>query len=355
LTRDRAGHEIELDRPGGYARPRQIYYLRSGVPTTVEDPDVSANPRYVTQADYPAQRPILSVRVANGGAGGAGLIEALAYAYLGANPVGPDGQPYAIAWYLTDTTYSLRALADGVVDFGITYDATLEQAAVDRGEASRRDLIFMDHFVIAGPTSNQAQLGPNDDALAAALKIASHGCREPFGTTPDPSCDYFLSRDDASATEIKERFIFDAAFASSSEFAKFRDRAYTDESTAPWYYKCPSQPQACFPGVALQRSNDTGMYTLTDWGTWLANGGLQGALPGLQIYVSGLDPSGQPLLLNPADGILSPKATAVARDFYAWLLQPNGGQAVIRTYGSDRFGAALYVAANSTPPVQLPK
>jgi hypothetical protein len=30
---------------------------------------------------------------------------------------------------VTDTTYSLRALADGVVDFGITYDASLELAA----------------------------------------------------------------------------------------------------------------------------------------------------------------------------------------------------------------------------------
>jgi ABC-type tungstate transport system permease subunit len=249
----------------------------------------------------------------------------------------------------------LRALADGVVDFGITYSQPLEQAAVDRGEATRRDLMFMDHFLIVGPTSNRARLTASDDALAAALKIASHGCREPFGAAPEPNCDYFLSRDDASATEIKERSIFDAVFAMSSAFAGLGNRAYTDESVAPWYYKCPSQPQACFPGVALQRSNEAGMYTLTDWGTWLANGGLQGMLPGLQIHVSGLDPAGQPLLLNPAAGILSPEAPAVARDFYTWILQPDGGQAVIRTYGSDRFGAALYTAVNSMPPTQLPR
>ena len=342
LARDRAGQTIEANRPGGFARPRQVYMLRDGKPVTIENPNTTLSPRYVNENVYPRNAPDTVIRIGNGGAGAAGLIEALAHAYLRIHPADEHGHPYAIAWYLTDTTFSIAALNQKVVDIGITYDEKLERKAVADGYATRRDFIFMDHFLIVGPQANPAGLAPGDNSNIAFLKIADHGCTRPFTGTPTTDCAYFLSRDDQSATEIKERQIFDAVFAASSRYANLRNRAYLDTAKAPWYYLCPKEPQACFPPVALARSKDEGLYTLTDWGTWLANGGAQGKLSNLKIYVSGLEPNGQPILLNPANGLLSVQATADAKRFYEWLLAADGGQAVIRTFGTDRYGQPLY-------------
>lgn len=341
LTVDRNGFAIEADRSGGFARPRQVYLLQGAAPATVENPDATVSPRYVTEDTYPAGSPDTAVRIANGGAGATGLIEALAHAYLKEFPNGADGKPYAVAWYLSDTTFSLEALRQKVVDIAVTYDETLENLAVESGEASRRDPVFMDHFMIVGPASNPAEIGIGDDPTEAFAKIASAGCDAPYVSPSSPDCAYFLSRDDKSATEFKERAIFDAVFAADDRFFDLRERGYTDEAKASWYYKCPQTPKACFPPDALKLSNDDGLYTLTDWGTWLANGGERMGLPNLRIYVTGIGPAGHTLFLNPAAGLLSPLATPEARRFYDWMLGA-GGQAVIAEYGAAKFGQALY-------------
>ncbi len=342
LARDRAGRVIEAGRPGGFARPRQVYLLQDGKPVTIENPNAALSPRYVDERVYPSNAPDTVIRIANGGAGAAGLIEALAHAYLRTHPRDEHGHPYAIAWYLTDTTFSIAALDQKVVDIGVTYDEKLERKAVADGYAARRDLIFMDHFLIVGPRSNPAALARGDDSNAAFLKVADHGCQRPFTGSPATDCAYFLSRDDKSATEIKERQIFDTVFATSDRHSNLRDRGYLDAGKAAWYYLCPKTPQACFPPVALARSNDGRLYTLTDWGTWLANGGLQGKLPNLEIYLSGVERSGQAILLNPANGLLSAQASPDSKRFYDWLLAADGGQAVIRGFGADRYGQPLY-------------
>ena len=69
---------------------------------------------------------------------------------------------------------------------------------------------------------------------------------------------------------------------------------------------------------------------------------LQGKLPNLTIYVSGVEQSGQSILLNPANGLLSAQASPDARRFYDWLLAADRGQAVIRGIGADRYGQPLY-------------
>ena len=61
-------------------------------------------------------------------------------------------------------------------------------------------------------------------------------------------------------------------------------------------------------------------------------------LPGL----SGVERSGQAILLNPANGLLSAQASPDSKRFYDWLLAADGGQAVIRGFGADRYGQPLY-------------
>jgi ABC-type tungstate transport system permease subunit len=345
LALDRKGAVLPLDLAGGYARPRQVYLLQDGAPVTVENPDPAANPSYVTAALYPATKPDLAVRLANGGAGAAGLLEALAYAYLEEQAARQGDTDFAIAWYLTDTTYSLQALQSGVVDIAITYNRARELPLLAEGSAQRRQLAFMDHFMLIGPESNPAGIAPEATTNEALAAVIDKGCGAAYDGMVRDDCAYFLSRDDLSATQIKERELFDYVIGKTARFARYHDRAYAKNGGAPWYVLCPQTPVACFPAEALRRTGEGGLYTLTDWGTWLANADALHRHPGLAIYVTGQDPAGQPLLLNPAAALLLTAATPQATAFYDWLLAEDGGQAVIRRYGTEKFGAPLYVPA----------
>ena len=349
LALDRKGRVLPLDLAGGYARPWQVYLLKDGAPATLENPDRAADPSYVTAALYPAGMPDLAVRLANGGAGGAGLVEVLAHAYLEEQTVRGEDSDFAIAWYLTDTTYSLQALQHGVVDIAITYNRARELPLLAEGTAQHRQLAFMDHFMLVGPDTNPAGIAAEATTAQALAAIIDRGCAAPFSGTPRADCAYFLSRDDLSATQIKECELFDHVIGEADRFARYHDRAYAKDPGAAWYVLCPQTPVACFPAEALRRTSEDGFYTLTDWGTWLANADAQHAHPDLAVYVTGLDPAGQPLLLNPAAALLSRAATPQATAFFEWLLADEGGQAVIRRYGQTRFGAPLYVPAADVP------
>lgn len=349
LALDRNAEFLPLDLAGGYARPRQVYLLQDGKPATLENPDTAQDPSYVTSELYSAAMPDVTVRLANGGAGGAGLLEALAYAYLKAQAAAGGDTDFAIGWYLTDTTYSLQALQRGVVDIAITYNRARELPLLAEGSAQRRQLAFMDHFMVVGPETNPAGIAAGATTGEALAAIIDAGCGAAFSGSARGDCAYFLSRDDLSATQIKERELFDQVIAGQARFARYRDRAYAKGAGAPWYFLCPQCPVACFPGEALRRTGEGGFYTLTDWGTWVANADAERAHPGLAIYVTGLDPAGQPLLLNPAAALLSTAASPQATAFFDWLLAERGGQAVIRRYGTAKFGAPLYVPAAAVP------
>ncbi len=58
--------------------------------------------------------------------------------------------------------------------------------------------------------------------------------------------------------------------------------------------------------------------------------------------MTGLEPNGRPILLNPANALLSLQATTDSKRFYEWMLAVNGGQAVIHTFGTDTYGQSLY-------------
>jgi len=175
LALDRKGQVLPLDLACGYARPRQVYLLQDGAPVTLENPDRAADPSYVTAGLYPAALPELAVRLANGGAGGAGLLEALAYAYLDERAARGEDTDFAIASYLTDTTYSLQALQRGVVDIAITYNRARELPLLAEGTAQRRQLAFMDHFMLVGPESNPAGIAPQATTAQALAAIIDRG------------------------------------------------------------------------------------------------------------------------------------------------------------------------------------
>ncbi|OKH56772.1 hypothetical protein NIES2130_23455 [Scytonema sp. HK-05] len=250
----------------------------------------------------------IQIRIGNGGAGQAGLIEFLAKDY-----VNFKGGGFTVAWYKSDTTVTLEYLKRRIVDIGLVYDAQLELQAVREGYATALSFIFKDHFWIVGPTNNNsAQLSESDTAQSAFLKIAQTG--SPTGSPNDGSV--FLSRNDLSATNLKEQKIFQS-ISLNPPFS----------GQESWYFKMTGDT---FPAAAIKLANDSGYYTLTDKGTWLAN--LKNTT-NLTPYVQGSDRLDD-ILLNPCDALLANTPTGVseqAMDFLRYLLSPRG-QATIASF-----------------------
>lgn len=258
---------------------------------------------------YPlGSRDPVKIRIGNGGAGQAGLIEVLATDY-----VKFKGGGFAVAWYKSDTTVTLEYLKRRIVDVGLVYDAELELQAVREGYATALSFVFKDHFWIVGPAdNNSAQLDERDTAETAFLKIARTG-----SSTGNPNNgSVFLSRNDRSATNIKEQKIFQSVSLNPP---------FSGQES--WYHKMTGDT---FPAAAIKLANDSGYYTLTDKGTWLAN--LENTTR-LKPYVQGSDKLDD-VLLNPCDVLLANTPTGTseqAMDFLRYLLSPRG-QATIASF-----------------------
>ncbi|KAL0956905.1 hypothetical protein HGRIS_003010 [Hohenbuehelia grisea] len=333
------------------------------------------------------------LRVANGGAGQSGLIGAFADAFIKSRVDKSGDEPFTVEWYLGDTTQSLGYLSAGYVDVAFTYNEAAELATVKHGKASKRELVFMDHFYLVGPPSNPAGLAANDSVSDMFNKIVQTGNVDAV-TPPDPNVrppTRFLSRFDKSATNIKE----------SEMFIKIGQVPWA-LAYSNWYHQYPR-----FPLQALSAASTLDEYTLTDRGTWLSSP--QSVTSALTIFARGAgsppssspddatsspvpsnstasasssassiatspgagpttDPkdtperratyphatlhsraaqdastnAGSEALLNPCNALLgtSPQDRALAVAFMDWLVAKDGGQAVVATF--EKNGEVLY-------------
>jgi ABC-type tungstate transport system permease subunit len=260
------------------------------------------------------------LNIGNGGAGQSGLIKALADAFI-QDSVDDGEDPFRVAWYTSDTTYSIQYLKSGLLDVGITYSPAAEKIAVDQGIATE-DIYyaFRDHFLLIGPPSNPANISNSSDIMSifADLFEAAEG----EDTEPPVR---FLSRYDKSATNIKEALLW--ASIGQVPWAT----AYS-----PWYHQYIGFPiQALTAAILLEE------YTITDRGTILS---IDAELRNkTTIYKAGSDNADDPLL-NPAHLLIGTDAPnpekAVA--FAEWLVGPNG-QRVIKNF--KKAGQQLYSPA----------
>ena len=114
----------------------------------------------------------------------------------------------------------------------------------------------------------------------------------------------------------------------------------TSDPDADWY-KSLGQGM----GSTLNYANEVGAYTLTDRGTFLAQGE---SLSSLRLMVGGasIDENTDPALLNPYGVIpVNPDkggiAAELAGDFVDWLTSVET-QERIETFGVDSFGQPLF-------------
>ena len=268
--------------------------------------------------------PHIGIRLANGGAGYTGLLRALSEAYLAKHPT-IHGQPFSIAWYATNTTYSFRALRDHIVDIALVYEIWPEALTGKQAYAQRMSPLFRDAFILVGPTENPAGLIPDNptaqgDTVDEMLeKIMGTDCRTPFA----PGCAMYLSRSDLSGTYKKETTYLIA------------QRTPLDLiQNSPWYYPHPSTPRE-----ALKEAQQKKLYEMNDKSTWLSQPALQ---QGLTLYADGslgYDKN----LLNPCYGLLAKSGYLQSEQpklFLKWITSAEG-QNIIAQYGEAQFGTPI--------------
>lgn len=204
------------------------------------------------------------------------------------------------------TGQALALAARGEADVTLAHAPSLEKKYVTDGKMTNRRLVMYNDFVVIGPEDDPARIKGEKSALAAFKKIAGAGSR-------------FVSRGDKSGTHVLEQGLWKQAGVTPA---------------GGWYIESGQGM-----GATLGIADDRKAYTLTDRATLLAFSKrvrlvimVEGDRPLLNIYsVMEVNPANRPRV-NAAGG----------KAFAEFMLAPET-QAVIKTFGVDKYGQALFV------------
>ena len=204
------------------------------------------------------------------------------------------------------TGQALALAAKGDADVTLVHAPTLEKQYVAEGKLLNRRLIMYNDFVIIGPKDDPAKIKASKAAVSAMQLIAQAKAR-------------FVSRGDNSGTHTLEKTLWKEARI---------------EPKGQWYIEA-GLGMAATLGVANERNG----YTITDRGTYLA---LQKRLT-LPILIEGdraLLNIYSVMEINSANGARI--NTAGGRALADFMVSPQT-QALIKTFGVEKFGEPLFV------------
>ncbi len=204
------------------------------------------------------------------------------------------------------TGQALALAARGEADVALVHAPSLERKYVEEGKMQNRRLVMYNDFVIIGPDDDPARIKGMPKAVDALKRIAETQSR-------------FVSRGDKSGTHLLELGLWKQAGS---------------ETKGAWYIESGQGM-----GQTLGIANDRRAYTITDRGTWLA---FQKRIS-LPILVE----RDKPLLniysvmeINPANG---PRVNGAGGKAFADFMVAPETQAVIKTFGVDKYGQPLFV------------
>jgi tungstate transport system substrate-binding protein len=213
---------------------------------------------------------------------------------------------YTVKTISVGTGQALALAARGEADVALCHAPALEKKYVAEGKLHDRRLVMYNDFLLVGPEADPAGIKGDRSVVEAMKKIAAAGAR-------------FVSRGDKSGTHILEQRLWTEAGLTPA---------------APWYIESGQGM-----GATLGIANDRQGYTLTDRATLLAFG--------KRVDLKAMVEHDRLLLniysvteVNPANG---PKVNVPGgKAFAAFMLAPQT-QAVIKTFGTDKYGQALFV------------
>lgn len=203
----------------------------------------------------------------------------------------------------------------GDADVLLVHARAQEDKFVADGHAKERFDVMYNDFIVLGPTADPAKVTGMSSSVEAFKAIAAAKAA-------------FASRGDKSGTNTKELSIWSSA-------------GITPTKDMTWYNALGQGM-----GETLLASNEKGMYTLADRGTYLS---MKDKLPSLAIVVGGnsLQENKDKSLLNPygvlaVDPVKHPGVNSdMAAKFVQWILSADT-QKLIGSYGTDKFGQPLF-------------
>ncbi|HEV8643395.1 MAG TPA: substrate-binding domain-containing protein [Methylomirabilota bacterium] len=204
------------------------------------------------------------------------------------------------------TGQALALAARGEADVTLAHAPELEKKYVAEGRMLNRRLVMYNDFIIVGPEADPARIKGERRAVAALKRIAETGAR-------------FVSRGDKSGTHTLELNLWKQAGLPPA---------------GPWYIESGQGM-----GATLGLADDRRAYTLADRATLLAfrkrvalEVMVEGDRPLLNVY--------SVMEVNPANG---PRVNAAGGQAFADFMVSPAVQEVIKTFGGDRYGQALFV------------
>ena len=204
------------------------------------------------------------------------------------------------------TGQALALAARGEADVTLAHAPSVEKKYVEEGKMSNRRLVMYNDFVIIGPAEDPAKIKGLPKAVDALKRVAESRSR-------------FVSRGDKSGTHVLEQALWKKAGI---------------EPKGVWYIESGQGM-----GQTLGIANDRRAYTLTDRGTYLAFA--------KRVDLPILVEKDRPLLniysvmeVNPANG---PRVNVAGGKAFAEFMLAPATQAVIRTFGVEKYGQPLFV------------
>lgn len=216
------------------------------------------------------------------------------------------------------TGYNLKVIAVGTgqalamgergdADVLLVHAPTSEKKVVASGAAINRRLVMHNDFIIVGPKNDPAGIKGMTSARDALKRVADTGAR-------------FISRGDDSGTDKLEKSLWQTVGL---------------DPTGEGWYEETGQGM----GATLQVAGQRGAYTISDRGTFLA----QAKNLDLVLLVEG-----DPLLLNVYSVMqVNPerfgRVNGPGGKAFADFMVSDQAQAIIGTFGADKFGQPLFV------------
>ena len=213
---------------------------------------------------------------------------------------------YSVKTISVGTGQALALAARGEADVTLAHAPALEKKYVADGTLHSRRLVMYNDFLLIGPEADPAKIRGEKSVATALKNVAEAKAR-------------FVSRGDKSGTHTLELGLWKTAGVTPG---------------APWYIESGQGM-----GATLGIANDRHAYTLTDRATLLAFARRVDLKPMVE---------GDKLLLNiysvmevnPANG---PKVNAAGGKAFADFVLAPETQAVIKTFGVDKYGQPLFV------------
>ncbi len=244
--------------------------------------------------------------------GATGLLQVLAEDYLSTLP-----EEASIHWVCNHSRNTQLALLNGYIDVALTYERDQEELAAAEGWSATVGCVFHDHFCLAGPASDPANLGSSTSVREALLRIAKTQTE-------------YHSRADASATMSKERKLWGNCGLAP----------WDDLKAATWYKQSLRNP-----AEALIAADKAGAYLLTDRSTLLYQTRLKN-ITNTTVFCEPTHPTD--ILMNSCYALRATVTSDERRDgvlhFLQYLLSERGQDVIANFHSKELGGYPLFAA-----------